>query len=92
MALNHFGPVIAQGALQAAAFNVAVVAWVILGECYDDFLEAVIEGDLFTACAMADDVNRHALFRYAMFFHNHAPSLSFKRGAIKSWKGIVTDA
>jgi hypothetical protein len=70
----------------------AVVAWVVLGECYDDFLEAVIEGDLFKACAMADDVNRHALFRYAVFFHNHAPSPSFKRDAIKTWKGMATDA
>jgi hypothetical protein len=70
----------------------SVVAWVTLGECYDDFLEAVIEGDLFKACALADDVNRHALFRYAVFFHNHAPALSFKRGALTSWKGMGTDA
>jgi len=65
----------------------AVVAWVALGECYDDFLEAVIEGDLHRAASLADDVNRHALFRYALFFHNYAPAQSFKAGALKSWKG-----
>lgn len=67
----------------------AVVAWVTLGECHDDFLEAVIEGDLHRAASQADDVNRHALFRYALFFHNYAPSESFKAGALQSWKGVV---
>lgn len=89
-----FNPDWAKGLAQNVPAHMlhAVVAWVTLGESHDDFLEAVIEGDLFAACALADDVNRHALFRYAVFFHNHAPSLAFKRGALVKWKGMATDA
>ena len=40
-----------------------------------DFLTSVIEHELFVACAVADNVNRHHLFEYACWFHNHAPGL-----------------
>lgn len=65
-----------------------VVMWVVFAEDGDTFLDAVVEGDLFKACACADDTNRNMLFNYAMFFHNYTPSGCFKRGALESWKGI----
>ena len=39
-----------------------------------EFLTAVIDNDLRAACASADDTNRHLLFNYMMWFHNHAPA------------------
>ncbi len=38
-----------------------------------DFLQAVINNDLREACGRADDVNKHLLFNYMMWFYNNAP-------------------
>jgi len=54
-----------------------VVLWVCMGILPGSFLRAVVENDLFGACRAADDVNQNAIFRYANFFHNYAPSECF---------------
>ena len=38
------------------------------------FLTAVVKNDLLMACLRADDVNRKALFLYALFLSNKIPS------------------
>lgn len=39
-----------------------------------DFLRCVISNDLRGAVAHADDINRHLLYDYVIFFHAYAPS------------------
>jgi hypothetical protein len=52
------------------------------------FLTAVINNDLREACARADDINRHALFKYIQWFYNYAPSESWGfEGAVEKWCG-----
>jgi hypothetical protein len=41
------------------------------------FLTAVINNDLKKACRHADDINRHCLFSYVMWFYNEAPGGSW---------------
>lgn len=41
------------------------------------FMHAVLEGDLFSACARADGINRHNIWKWAEWLHNYAPSGSF---------------
>jgi len=41
------------------------------------FLTAVIDNDLKEACGRADDMNRHCLFNYIMWFYNEATTGSW---------------
>jgi len=54
-----------------------VVLWVCMGILPGSFLRAVIKNDLFRACRAADETNQRAIFGYANFFHNYAPSDCF---------------
>ena len=50
------------------------------------FLTAVINNDLKEACTRADDINRHCLFNYIMWFYNEAPAGSWGyAGAVDKW-------
>lgn len=51
-----------------------VLEYVLHGRPVGSFLEAVFSNEFMGACARADDVNRLALFEYAVFLHNYAPS------------------
>jgi hypothetical protein len=63
-----------------------VVRYVLLGVRPGSFLCAIIEGDYFEACRRADDINRAALWHYAMFFHNYAPGGCFgSRDHLVGW-------
>jgi hypothetical protein len=85
-----FGPLWASGLQRYVPQHMheCVILWVALGDLDDDFLRAVVEGDLFEACAAADATNQNALFHYAFFFHNYTPSGCFRRGAADKWKGV----
>jgi hypothetical protein len=50
-----------------------LVLWVLHGIPTGSFLWAVLENDLSTACACADETNQHRLFNYVKWLHNHAP-------------------
>ena len=51
-----------------------------------DFLTAVINNDLRDACAHADDLNKHCLYNYFLWFYNEAPSGSWGyEGATHDW-------
>jgi hypothetical protein len=66
-----------------------VARYVLLGVRPGSFLRAIIEGDYFEACRRADDINREALWKYAMFLHNYAPGGCF--GSREHLAGWVRD-
>ena len=50
------------------------------------FLTAIINNDLKEACGRADDINRHCIFNYIMWFYNEAPSGTWGyQGAVHDW-------
>ena len=50
------------------------------------FLTAIIENDLRTACGFADDENKSIIHKYVMWFYNQAPCDSWGfEGALDRW-------
>ena len=50
-----------------------IYRWYHEGYPIGDFLTAVVRNDFMRACLKADDVNRKALYLYALFLANHMP-------------------
>ncbi len=50
-----------------------IIEYVENGRPMGSFLTAVFNNDLVTACRHADDTNRHLLFNYVSWLHDHAP-------------------
>lgn len=50
------------------------------------FLTAIVRNDFNEACFRADDINRKALYLYALFLANKIP-LDYKRKALAEVKG-----
>lgn len=65
-----------------------LVEWVLFGHLEDDFLTAVLNGDLFEAAKTADDANRSKLFEWASVLHNAVPSQCFRPTGVSTWKGL----
>lgn len=55
-----------------------IYRWYYEGYSIGDFLTAVVRNDFNNACFLADDVNRKALYLYALFLANKIP-LDYKR-------------
>ena len=62
--------------------------WYHEGYPLGDFLTAVVRNDFCEACYHADDVNRKALFLYAIFLANNIPS-DYSKKANK--EGVTND-
>lgn len=63
-----------------------VSGYVLVGQPPGDFLWAVLCNDLMEAAGRADASNQRALFLYAAFLHNHAPSECFRsRARVVTW-------
>ena len=48
--------------------------WYYEGYPLGDFLTAVVRNDFRLACVKADEVNRKALYLYALFMYNYMPA------------------
>ncbi len=67
-----------------------LVRWIVDGIKPGTFLCAVIRNRLVEAASYADDINRHALFAYAVFLVSYAPAGSWGDDALATWKGLET--
>lgn len=63
-----------------------IYKWYHEGYPIGDFLTAVVRNDFSDACFQADDINRKALYLYALFLANKIP-LDYKRQAIAKANG-----
>lgn len=62
--------------------------WIEEGVIPGDFLQAVIEHDLFESVNYADDENIKALRGWVLFFYNETPTGCHGKGALKNWRGL----
>lgn len=67
-----------------------IMLWLEKGIQPGSFLTAVIENDLRSAVAEADDHNIYLIPDYVRFFYNYMPHLSWgKPGAIEQWQHYI---
>ena len=62
-----------------------ILLWYYKGYPLGNFLTAVVRNDFLDACFRADDVNRKALYLYALFLANQIPA-DYRRKAIEELK------
>jgi hypothetical protein len=65
-----------------------IVAWIFFGIRPGDFLNAVIDHELFEAFGRADEENTALIHEYVKFFYQYTPSQCHGLERAKRWKGI----
>ena len=64
-----------------------IYRWYYEGYPLGDFLSAVVRNDFSDACFQADDVNRKALYLYALFLANKIPFDYRKKALAEKTRG-----
>jgi hypothetical protein len=64
-----------------------LIAHILTGRRTGDFLRAILENDLYGACARADEDNRYRLYDVVFFLTNYAPSGCWRSPeAVATWR------